>query len=698
MQIVRGKFGGFCFGVKRAVDKAISLQGENNFVLGEIIHNEEVVEKLKKNGVKVINSLEEGVFNGGETLLIRTHGEPKSTFQKAEELKLNVIDCTCPFVKDIHKIVEENYSKGKKIVIIGDENHPEVKSINGWCNNSALITQSANDVNALPDKNVCVVVQTTFSEEKFEKIIKNFVSDGSKTLDIFKTICYTTTKRQQEASAMSKSCDAILVIGGEKSNNTWKLYEICKNNCINTFRIINPSDFDYIKIKNFNKVGIVVGASTPIEQIQEVISKMENITEEIITTEATEKVEVKAEKSEMEMAFDRIKPSKNLHVGQIVTAKISSVTDNGLTISLRDIKSDFELQKEELLEEFVKENYKDKIGADIRVMVIGKNPVRFSEKAMAKILAEEAEIEEIKNGKIFEVTITETNKGGLIGKFGSYSVFIPSSQIKLSFVKNLEVYVGKTLKVKAEKVESGRGRKQIVASQRVILEEEKAKRDAIRAEKEAEFFGNIQEGDIVIGTPVRFAEFGAFVDVNGFDCLAHISDLSWTGCKNCAEILEIGKTYEFKILKINQETKRVSIGYKQLQPKPWDTILERYNVGDVVKGKVVRIVDFGAFVEIEKGIDALVHVSHISNKWLENPVTALQVGQEIDAKILSIKPEEERMTLSIKALLEEAEGASKKEETAEKEEEVEDLREWKDESSEGASIADLIGSDSDDNK
>ena len=698
MQIVRGKFGGFCFGVKRAVDKAISLQGENNFVLGEIIHNEEVVEKLKKNGVKVINSLEEGVFNGGETLLIRTHGEPKSTFQKAEELKLNVIDCTCPFVKDIHKIVEENYSKGKKIVIIGDENHPEVKSINGWCNNSALITQSANDVNALPDKNVCVVVQTTFSEEKFEKIIKNFVSDGSKTLDIFKTICYTTTKRQQEASAMSKSCDAILVIGGEKSNNTWKLYEICKNNCINTFRIINPSDFDYIKIKKFNKVGIVVGASTPIEQIQEVISKMENITEEIITTEATEKVEVKAEKSEMEMAFDRIKPSKNLHVGQIVTAKISSVTDNGLTISLRDIKSDFELQKEELLEEFVKENYKDKIGADIRVMVIGKNPVRFSEKAMAKILAEEAEIEEIKNGKIFEVTITETNKGGLIGKFGSYSVFIPSSQIKLSFVKNLEAYVGKTLKVKAEKVESGRGRKQIVASQRVILEEEKAKRDAIRAEKEAEFFGNIQEGDIVIGTPVRFAEFGAFVDVNGFDCLAHISDLSWTGCKNCAEILEIGKTYEFKILKINQETKRVSIGYKQLQPKPWDTILERYNVGDVVKGKVVRIVDFGAFVEIEKGIDALVHVSHISNKWLENPVTALQVGQEIDAKILSIKPEEERMTLSIKALLEEAEGASKKEEAAEKEEEVEDLREWKDESSEGASIADLIGSDSDDNK
>ncbi len=706
MIIVKGKYGGFCFGVKRAVDTATSLSGNNNYVLGEIIHNEEVVEKLKKNGVKVINSLQDGNFVGGETLLIRTHGEPEATFLTANNLNLNVIDCTCPFVKDIHKIVSTHYANGYKIVIIGNENHPEVKSINGWCGNSALITEEAEPVNNLPDKKICVVVQTTFSEEKFEKIIKNFVIDSAKILDIFKTICYTTTKRQKEAEVISGSCDAVLVIGGEKSNNTWQLYDICKKNCYNTFRITNPKDFDYIKIKNFNKVGIVVGASTPMEQFQEVISNMENITEEIITAEVTESAqedtkveEVKAEKSEMEMAFDRIRPSKNLHIGQIVTAKISSVTDNGLTLSLRDIKTDFELPKEEILEEYSKDLYKDKIGTDIRVMVIGKNPVRFSEKAMAKILAEEAEIEEIKNGKIFEVVISETNKGGLLGKIGSYAVFIPSSQIKLGFVKNLEQYVGKTLKVKAEKVESGRGRKQIVASAKVLLEEEKAKRDAVKAEKEAEFFSNIQEGDVVIGTPVRFAAFGAFVDVNGFDCLAHISDLSWTGCKNCSEVLEIGKTYEFKILKINQETKRVSIGYKQLQQKPWDTILDRYNVGDVVKGKVVRIVSFGAFVEIEKGIDALVHVSHISNKWLENPVTALQVGQEIEAKILDIKPEEERMTLSIKALLEEAEGAEKADSAKDEKNDAEevDLREWKDDNAEGASIADLIGGNNEEN-
>ena len=359
----------------------------------------------------------------------------------------------------------------------------------------------------------------------------------------------------------------------------------------------------------------------------------------------------------------------------------------------------FELPKDELLGDYNKDEYTAKIGQDIRVMVVAKNPLKLSEKAMAKVLKEEGEIEEIKNGKIFEAVITETNKGGLIGKYGSYSVFVPSSQIKLGFVKDLTKYVGKTLRLKAEKVESRGARRQIVGSQKVILEVEKAERDAIKAQKEAEFFGNIQEGDVVLGTPVRFAAFGAFIDVNGFDCLAHISDLSWTGCKDCAEVLEIGKQYEFKILKIDVEAKRVSVGYKQLQPKPWDTILDKYNVGDVIKGKVVRLVAFGAFVEIEKGIDGLVHVSQISNQYVENPISALEVGQEIEAKILDINPEKEKMTLSIKALLPEIEkpaqeekpAKAKKRAKAENKDSEEELREWKDETSAGASIADLIG-------
>ena len=756
MKVVTGKNSGFCFGVKRAVESAAKLSGPGNFVLGEIIHNERVNAKLKDAGIIKIESIEDERLEAGDTLLIRTHGEPEITFIKAKSLGLNIIDCTCPFVRDIQNIVRKHFQEGFQIAIIGNGEHPEIKGINGWCGGTAVITDNARVLSSINAEKLCIVVQTTFSEKKYEDIIKNFTPIHAKTVDIFKTICYTTTKRQKEAEQLAKLCDAVLVLGGANSNNTQKLYEICCQYCSNVYRLTDYIGFDYLKLKKFNKVGIVLGASTPTEQFQEVVSSMEKVTEEIVTTETIESedlkneaaepetvsaveegaetaaceqenVEVAAEdkqepsaeqanegespvdektekvpvKSEMEAAFDNIRPNKDFKIGQIVTAKISSAKDEGLTLSMKNAKKDFELPKEEMLGEYNKDEYKDKIGSEIRVMVVAKNPIKFSEKAMEKVLKEEAEIEEIKKGKVFETVITATNKGGLTGQYGSYQVFVPSSQIKIGFVKDLEKYVGKTLRLKAEKVESKGSRKQIVGSQKVILLAEKEERDAIRAAKEAEFFDNIQEGDVILGTPVRFASFGAFVEVNGFDCLAHISDLSWTGCEQCSDVLELGKTYEFKILKIDAENKRVSIGYKQLQPKPWDSVADKYKIGDVIKGKVVRIVSFGAFVEVEKGVDGLVHVSQISNQWLENPVTALQVGQEIEAKILDINVEKEKMTLSIKALLPEIEkpakesasdeGKGKKRGTKKDDDELFELHEWKDTDNAGASIAELLG-------
>ena len=710
MHIYVGQNNGFCKGVSNAVKTALDLPDKNKYVLGEIIHNEKVNLQLLDNGVKVIEKLEDFSFAGNESVIIRTHGEKKSTYEILKNFGVKVVDCTCSFVKQIHEIVFKHYNKGYQIVIIGNANHPEVIGINGWCENTAIITENREVLENICAEKLCIVVQTTYSEQKFDKLMKNFVSTKAKTVDIFKTICYTTTKRQIEAETISRKSQAVLVIGGAKSNNTKKLFDICKNFCPNVFYVVDPAKFNYEKIKNYNKIGIVVGASTPKEQFQEVISHMEKITpEETITTETVtsevqqeQKKPVKevATKSEFEKAMDNIKPGKDLRKGQIVSAVITSAKDEGLTLSIKDAKrDDLSLPKDQILGEYNKADYQDKVGQKIRVMVIAKNPIVFSEKAMESVLKEEAEIEEIKNGKIFEAVITETNKGGLIGKFGSYNVFVPSSQIKLGFVKDLEKYVGKTLRLKAEKVESRGARRQIVGSQKVILEAEKAERDAIKAQKEAEFFGSIQEGDVVLGTPVRFSAFGAFVDVNGFDCLAHISDLSWTGCKDCAEILELGKNYEFKILKIDQENKRVSIGYKQLQPKPWDLVPDKYNVGDVIKGKVVRLVNFGAFVEVEKGVDGLVHISQISNQWLENPVASLEVGQEVDAKIIDINIEKEKMTLSIKALLPEIEKPAEEEKEIKgkkrKEKEVveeaeEELREWKDNDDAGVSIAEML--------
>ena len=754
MQIVTTKYGGFCFGVERAVDRAMAMRGKNNYVLGEIIHNEQVVEELEKNGVITVSDIEE--VPDGATLLIRTHGESEYVFRRAAEKNLRVVDCTCPFVKDIQKIVKKHFDEGYAIVIIGNRNHPEVKGINGWCENKAFITDKCFDVGEISAKKVCIVVQTTFSMEKFDEILKNIPKDGPKTVEIFKTICYTTIKRQEEAESISAECDAVIVLGGKKSNNTDKLFEICAKHCKNVFRVSSPVELDYKEIKKFEKVGIVVGASTPSAQSREVISNMENaevktsLGEEAVAEEVSEEIKetgaeataaeetaetVKAEPAETvteeEKATETVEPkaepvaedtmaaaiammdnkSQKFRLHQIITATISQAQDDGLALYIPNTKKEVLLEAKEMLcDEYKKEDYVGKVGDDIDVMVLSVNPLKLSERAMVELKKEEAEIEEIKNGKTFEVKVTGSNKGGLTGVVDgcrSYQVFVPSSQIRIGYVKDLDKYIGKTLKCKAEKVEGKGNRRQIVASQRVILEAEKAERDALRAEREEAFFNSIEVGDIVKGTTQRFADFGVFVNVNGFDCLAHISDLSWTGCKKCSDVLELNKMYEFKILKIDKENKKVSIGYKQLQPKPWELVADKYHAGDVVKGKVVRIVSFGAFVEVEKDVDGLVHVSQISNEWLENPTAALKVGDEVEAKILEIDTEKEKMTLSIKALLPDSdvkkvnpnrqrkaeEGnneASKARKPRAPRDDDDSLREWKDDSNGGASIAEIL--------
>ena len=756
MQIVTTRYGGFCFGVKRAVETAMALEGGGNYVLGEIIHNESVVEALKAHGVKTVSSVEE--VPDGARLLIRTHGEAKAVFERAAEKKLEIVDCTCPFVRNIQKIAEEKHGQGYAVVIAGDKNHPEVKGIDGWCGNSAVVVSQPFEISKIGAEKVCIVAQTTFSVEKFDEILKNIQKDCSKTVEIFKTICYTTIKRQEEAESISAECDAVIVLGGKKSNNTEKLFEICSKNCENVFRVSSPVEVDFKKLRKFKKVGIVVGASTPSAQSREVISNMENAEvkasineetavseQETVVNEAAQETvqepvsetapaaqeetaaeatqpaaEEKAEEPKQEIAQDTMEAaiammdnkSQKFRLHQIITATISQAQDDGLALYIPNTKKEVLLDKNEMLGEYKKEDFTDKVGDDIDVMVVALTPhLKLSQRAMEELQKEEAEIEEIKNGKVFEVKVTGTNKGGLTGvveNCRSYQVFIPSSQIRIGYVKELDKYVGKTLRCKAEKVEGKGSRRQIVASQRIILEAEKAERDAIRAEREEAFFNSIEVGDIVKGTTQRFADFGAFVNVNGFDCLAHISDLSWSGCKKCSDVLELNKMYEFKILKIDRENKKVSIGYKQLQPKPWELVADKYHAGDVIKGKVVRIVSFGAFVEVEKGVDGLVHVSQISNEWLDNPTSALKVGDEVEAKILEIDTEKEKMTLSIKALLPETEVRKVNPNKAHKSEEGKDagkgprkarapredddgLREWKDDSNGGASIAELLG-------
>ncbi len=691
MEIYIAENSGFCKGVEYAVNTALSLEDKNAYILGEIIHNADVVKAISDKGLKVVESLED--VPDGSSVVFRSHGVPESYYGICERRNIKVIDCTCGFVKRTQKIVAEQYALGNHIVIAGEPTHPEVMGLLGWCGGQATIV---NDENKIPpsikSKCVCIVSQTTFSAQKFEKIIKNIRKLCEKTVAVFKTICYTTIVRQIETEELAKKCEAMLVVGGLNSSNTNKLYEIALKHCGNVFRLSNAEELDYSKIKNFKSVGIVSGASTPNAQTREVLLKME------------ENTEVKATNS-MADVVAKIDNESKFRKGQIVQATISQATDEGLQILLPFSKKEIALSKDELdCEQYNADEYIDKIGETIDLLVVELKPnLKLSQKMIRTLQEEEALSAEIESGKEFSVVCTGTNKGGLVSQLGTYSVFVPAKEIRPGFVKDLTKYEGKTLRLRALEIKKT-GRKEIIASQRVILQEERDARDAERLEKEEQFFAHISVGDIVEGKVERATNFGAFVSVNGFDCLAHISDLSWTGVQSVKDVLEIGKTYQFKVLKIDKENKKVSIGYKQLQPQPWDLAEGKYNVGDIIHGKVVRIVPFGAFIEVEKGIDGLVHVSQISYERIETPSTVLNVGDEVDAKIIALDIDAKKMNLSIKAILPEPERVSRAPKNAEGGDENrksrftrransdEELSNWSEGSISGTSIGDLLAS------
>lgn len=698
MRVIVAKDSGFCLGVRKAVETALSIPTENTFVLGELIHNSEVTARLSERGIRTVETLEEVPY--GATLLIRSHGVGKGTYAKCEERGIKVIDCTCTFVHKTQRIVEEQKKLGKTIVIAGQREHPETQGLIGWCGGEAYVVSSEEEeLGFLRDKNVVLVSQTTFSEQRFLKIAENLRKVCQKSVEIFKTICYTTIRRQKEAERIARESDVVLVLGGKHSSNTGKLYEIASAHCKHVFWEERADGFKYENLLNFERVGVIAGASTPDWQTQEVLCKMEGNNAEVQATTMKDVVE-------------EIGKEERYKKGQIISARIVSATDEGVYVSASG-KLEILLAKEELdCETYTREAYADKVGEEIEIMVVEVTPkVKLSQKMLRKIREEEEQLKEIAEGKEFTVVCTGFNKGGLTAELGTYPVFVPAKEIRSGYVKDLEKYTGKKLRLKVLEIRKER-RKEIIASQRVILEEERAVREAAKAEKEAAFFDSIQEGDIVEGKVERATSFGAFVSVGGFDCLAHISDLSWTGVKNVTDVLELGKRYEFKVLKVDREAKKVSIGYKQLQPQPWDLAAEKYAEGDVVHGKVVRIVPFGAFVEIERGVDGLVHVSQITHEWLENPTSALTIGEEVDAKILAFNPAERKITLSIKALQPRPEQESHPErEPREKSdrprtrkankrnadpEEEDEYREWNESASFSTSISELLGSEEED--
>lgn len=679
MKITVAKNAGFCSGVRNAVDKALSLAAEKGkiYTVGALIHNEGVISYLEERGVHAVSLDEARQLPAGSVALIRAHGIPLADEEYMRSRGIEVYDATCPVVKRIHKIVAERAAAGDAVVIVGDRNHDEVAGTAGYAGDDVRVVSDTEEL-TLGEKPVTLVFQTTILADKFREIsdfVEKSQKNGEKTVGIFNTICYTTLSRQDEARELACTHDAVLVLGSRSSANTRRLFQVASEVNPNTFFVQSLSELPLNQLKHFESISIVAGASTPPWLIQEVTKLMSETQNNAVEQNAAAAEEVKKEATlqeetavtpaqEKELTMEDVVASTrsvgfvNYKVGKRIKGSVIRADENGIYVTIGGKKDGF-IDKADASanNDYNPADYKAGDPIEASIIASNKEYVALSKKEIDILRAEDEQAEKALNSGEFSLKMTEVVKGGLRGRMGQYTVFVPASQIRMGYVKNLEDYKDKVLRLTlmppkekeaAEGEEAAASDKPakksryLFASQRIILEREKQ-------EKEDNFWNNIHVHDIVVGKVKRFTQFGAFVNVRGFDCLAHISELSWNKITDPSTVLKIGESYDFVVLKMDRETGRISLGYKQLQKKPYELAAEQYPVGSVIKGKVERIFPYGAFISIADGVDGLVHVSQISHNWIKDASEALKVGDEVEAKIIGF--EDNRITLSIKELL-----------------------------------------------
>lgn len=629
MEIILAENAGFCYGVDRAVKTVHENSSkEKLFTYGPLIHNKTVIDDFEKKGVKVINCLDE-VDSG--TVIIRAHGIEKEDYLKLEEKNLEYIDCTCPHVKRIHKIVEEENSSGRQIIIVGSEVHPEIIGIKSFSSEGVEVVEKLEDLEKIDfniNKKYSIVVQTTFIQEKFDKIVETIKSKNA-DIKVFDTICSATEKRQKEAEYLSKNVDIMIILGDKGSSNTAKLYEICKKNCKNTYLVETIRDLE-LNISCINgKIGITAGASTPPEIIKEAFITMSE-----------------HDNTNSEQSFEEMISNESLvflRTGDVVKGTVISVQNGDISVNL-NYKSDGIIPRSEFSEDpDINPADEVKAGDEINVFVVrvndGDGNVLLSKKKVESRRNMD-EIEEAFNNKLeLKGKIIDIVKGGLIANIKGVRAFVPSSQISNRFTEDLKQFKGKEFIFKI--LEFDKNKRRVVAGRKEL---------AIREQNEIKLkvFDTLEVGQKVSGVVSRIVDFGAFVDLGGVDGLIHISKLSWGRVKNVREILKENDTVTTVVLEIDKEKDKISLSLKDINQDPWKIVSEKYSIGDIVEGKVVRMVPFGAFVELIEGVDGLVHISQISQKHIAKPEEALQIGQCISAKIIEIDMENKRISLSIK--------------------------------------------------
>ncbi len=668
-RVILAKSAGFCFGVSRSVKMAEELLKSGPCKsLGPLIHNEDVVSDLARRGLEVISDPSE--VRPGDRVMIRSHGVSQAVEDALRAAGAEITDATCPNVSRIHRLVAEASANGRQVIVIGTAGHPEVQAICGRCTEPVVVGNAAELANWLEnnvDKRtepITVVVQTTQTENNLrecEKLIKKWCTKA----EIFDTICFATSIRQEEAVKLASACGAMVVIGGKNSANSLHLAELCAERCANTQFVENSAQLDTGVLRDVKTIGMTAGASAPSWIIKEVLDKM---SDEIMIQENPEAAPVEeapvqaveqpaevaapaveAEVAPAEKSFDEMLEDslKTIYNGDKVSGVVVAITPTEVSIDLGTKYSAFIPTTEFTEDGEVKLEDAVHVGDTVEAIVVRVNDVegtaQLSKKRMDAV-KNWADIEAAQEaGTVVEGTVTEENKGGVVVSVKGIRVFVPASQSGLPKDTPMTQLVKQKVRLKITEV--NRGRRRVVGSIRAVLQRE-------RREKAEAVWNEIEVGKVYHGVVKSLTSYGAFVDIGGIDGMVHVSELSWSRIKNPAEVVSVGDELDVYVIGFDKEAKRISLGYKKPEDNPWTKFVNTYKVGDIAQVKVVKLMPFGAFAEVMPGVDGLIHISQIANRRIGKPDEVLSVGDVVDVKITAIDTEKQKISLSIRALSE----------------------------------------------
>lgn len=659
-EIIRAQTAGFCFGVRRALElaeKALARH-EKIYSLGPLIHNSHVVESLRERGIEVTQDLNSVP---GKYVLIRSHGAVPDVFQQAKEKGINIIDATCPFVQRIQKQAAGLVRDGYQVVIVGQEDHPEVQGIQGWAGGGAVVIQTIGDLKKVDinKKKIGILAQTTQNRRTYFTIAREMLGK-TQELRVFDTICHASQARQEEAAEIARQADVMFVIGGKNSANTCQLVDICRN-IVPTYHIEDSGELTPTMMHGA-VIGVTAGASTPDWIIEEVIERMTTIDEEMekveggeveqetdtttpeaVVEDASASDEVSSEPDQEEMMNLDLGTPRQIKQGDLISGAVVQVRDDEVLIDIGG-KSEGVIPRRELSQkdaDEVLENIKVGDVLDVYVLRVDNDEGHL---ILSKKRADRAKALDFLETALEDKTelageVVRVVKGGLLVDITGVRGFVPASLIERGYAGDLEKYMGKNLRLRV--IEFDRSKAKVVLSQKAILQEE-------FIQEQKELWDTIKDGEIRKGTVRHLTNFGAFVDLGGVDGLLHISELSWGRVKHPSEVVQEGDEIEVYVISSDKENKRISLSLKKVQGNPWDTVDERYHDGEIVTGTVMRTVSFGAFVELEPGVEGLVHISRLADYHVAKPEDIVSAGEEVQVKILDVNKQDQRISLSIK--------------------------------------------------